>query len=375
MLPPGTQCSGRDVLSGGLLLLRRRRAPPDPSSNPHSTDTVPDLPPNPVVHVDTDPGWRGGQSLLLRLATGLVADGHPTVVACPPEGRLWRALHGRVPCLAIPAGRSWRTVARLRALQPRLLVAHTSHAHGLCLAVSKVPLVVHRWVDAPVGRTPWSRWKYRQPRAFVACSQAIRGVLVDGGVPAHRIHVVYGGTHPPPVVSPAPDAPDILAIGARVHHKGHDILAEAARRLRRDGHALDIAIAGDGPLRPEGLRLLGHRDDIPALLAGARVVVHPSRSEGLGMAVVEAMMAGVPVVASRVGGLPEVVGTDGVLVPPNDPDALAAGVLRALDTLPERVLAGQARVGATMSTERMVQGARAVYDAATHPPGRPSGAS
>jgi len=180
-------------------------------------------------------------------------------------------------------------------------------------------------------------------------------------VSSSRISVVYGGTHPPEPVQPAVDAPDLLAVGACVHHKGHDVLARAVELLRADGHSFEAAVAGEGPLRPAGVRFLGPRDDVGALLAGCRVFVHPSRTEGLGMAVVEAMMAGVPVVASRVGGIPEVVGEDGVLVPPDDPVALARGILDACALEQTRMQRGRERVRATMSTARMVEGARTIY--------------
>ena len=145
-----------------------------------------------ILHVDTDPGWRGGQQLLLRLACGLVADGVPTQVACPRGGRLHRELVARkIDVLGIPAGASLRTIPQLRRAAPRLLVAHTSHAHGLC-AMSGLPVVVHRWVDAPLSATPWSRWKYARPVRFVACSHAVKGVLEAGGVESDRICVVHG---------------------------------------------------------------------------------------------------------------------------------------------------------------------------------------
>ncbi|HCH63248.1 MAG: hypothetical protein CL927_08750 [Deltaproteobacteria bacterium] len=320
------------------------------------------LPLRPVVHVDSDPGWRGGQILLHTLATGLVERGHPTVVACPRQGRLWRMLQGCVPCVAIPPGISWKTAGILRRLQPSVLVAHTSHAHGMCVAARLEPVVVHRWVDVQPGTTPWSRWKYRQPARYIACSQAVAAALRAGGVSPERIVVVYGGTAPPAAAAPAPDAPDILAVGACVRHKGHAVLAAAVARLRARGHVLDVAVAGAGPEAPPGLRMLGLREDVPALLAGARVFVQPSLSEGLGMAVVEAMMAGKVVVASRVGGIPEVVGDEGFLVPPGDPAALADALERALEFEPASFRAGHERVRTLMSAAGMVRGAREVYD-------------
>lgn len=116
-------------------------------------------------------------------------------------------------------------------------------------------------------------------------------------------------------------------------------------------------------MRPPGLRLLGPREDVPALLRGCRVFVMPSRTEGLGMAAVEALQAGVPVVASDVGGLPEVVGDAGILVPPGDAPALAAAIRRALDGDHPPARLGQQRVARRFSTAAMVDGSRALYAA------------
>ncbi len=313
-----------------------------------------------ILHVDTDPSWRGGQQLVCRLAAGLSNAGVPTTVACPPHGRLYAELSARnVELIAIPAGASLRSIRILRAAAPHLLVAHTSHAHGLSV-MSGLPVVVHRWVDAPVSATPWSRWKYRQPLAYVACSTAVASVLRHGGVAPERIQVVYGGTDPLDC-TPSVDAPEVLAVGARVHHKGHDVLARAVGILRMRGVRVDVGVAGTGPLQPAGLRFLGPRDDIGGLLQGARIFVHPSRSEGLGMAVVEAMMAGVPVVASNVGGIPEIVGQDGVLVEPDRPVDLADALERVLEGHHPDPEGARARVQRQFSTDQMVDGAHRVY--------------
>ena len=206
-------------------------------------------------------------------------------------------------------------------------------------------------MDFPVS----GGWKYRRPEAFVAVSKAVAAILADAGV--RRVSVVPGGADPFPEVEPAHDAPEVLAVGARVRHKGHDVLAAASQILA----GVDVGVAGDGPLRPAGLRWLGHREDVPALLRGARVFVMPSRTEGLGMAAVEALQAGVPVVASAVGGLPEVIGDAGTLVPPDDPVALAIAIRRALDGDHPAPAIGRARVAAHFTTARMVKGSRSVY--------------
>lgn len=304
-----------------------------------------------VLHVDTATEWRGGQALLLRLASGLQAHGLDIEVACPAGSPLATRLRAAgVRVLDVAAGRSLCTAASIARMGKDLVVAHTSHAHDCCLAWGG-PLVVHRWVDFPVS----GGWKYRRPDGWCAVSGAVAQILEDGG--ARNVHVVPGGADPLPDAAPALDAPEVLAVGARVPHKGHDVLAAAARKLP----GVDIAVAGGGPLVPIGLRMLGHREDIPALLRGCKVFVMPSRTEGLGMAAVEALQAGVPVVASDVGGLPEVVGDAGILVPPEDPDALAEGIRRALagDHPPPAV--GQARVAERFTTDAMVEGALAVY--------------
>jgi glycosyltransferase involved in cell wall biosynthesis len=137
--------------------------------------------------------------------------------------------------------------------------------------------------------------------------------------------------------------PVVLAIGRLAPQKGLDVLVAAAARWRhRDPRPVTV-IVGDGPLagplraqaarQADGdVRLLGARDDVPALLAAADVVVVPSRWEARALIVQEAMQAGRPIVATRVGGIPALTGTDGaVLVPPDDPVELAAAVTALLD--------------------------------------------
>jgi glycosyltransferase involved in cell wall biosynthesis len=136
--------------------------------------------------------------------------------------------------------------------------------------------------------------------------------------------------------------PVVLAAGRLAPQKGLDVLIDAAARWRDRQPRPVTVIAGDGPLaaalraRAAGLadgdvRLLGPRTDVPALLVAADVVVVPSRWEARALVVQEAMQAGRPVVATRVGGIPDLTGAGALLVPPGDPAALAAAVLAVLD--------------------------------------------
>jgi len=162
--------------------------------------------------------------------------------------------------------------------------------------------------------------------------------------------------------------------------KGHETLLEAFDRLRRVHPASRLVLAGDGPLRRpleaaaralglgDGVRFLGHRDDVPALTAQLDAATLCSAYEGMGRVVVEAMAAGVPVVASRVGGIRELVreGRNGFLVPPGDPAALAERLGRlAADADLRRRVAAEARrsVDARFDEETMAAGIAGLYRA------------
>ena len=331
-----------------------------------------------MLHVDTASQRRGGQVQVGLLVAGMIARGHRALVATPPGGALARSL-GEAALSLPPLGP--RAVLALRrhiaAVCPDVVAAHTPHAHGLCLLAGCRP-VVHRRVDFAVGRDPLSRAKYRRAALYVAVSQAVAAVLIRGGVPAERIRVVYDGVDTPPRAVPAPDlagpGPLIGAAGALVAHKGHRILLEALARLP----AQRCVIAGEGPLRGaltaqaaalgllDRLRLLGQRDDLPAVLAALDLLVHPSLEEGLGQVVLEAMAAGVPVVVSAAGGLPEVVGDTSVPVPVGDPGALARAIAARLAD-PGDLAAARARARDLFSVDAMVEGTLAAYEeAASH---------
>ncbi|WP_166281557.1 glycosyltransferase [Motilibacter deserti] len=142
-------------------------------------------------------------------------------------------------------------------------------------------------------------------------------------------------------------SPLVVAAGRLAPQKAYPVLLQAARTWRdRPDRPLTV-IAGEGPLRAElqrridddglAVRLLGHRDDVPDLLAAADVAVLPSRWEGRPLVVEETLRAGAPLVATAVGGVPEMVGDAALLVPPDDPSALAAAVVQLLDDPAERV--------------------------------------
>jgi len=193
----------------------------------------------------------------------------------------------------------------------------------------------------------------------------------------------------PPAQTPSPAAvrkarsdldaggrPVVLAVGRLAEQKGYAVLLDAAASWQHRHPEPLLVIAGEGPLAAElqrgaqergvAARFLGQRADVPALLAAADVFVLASSWEGQSLAVQEALQAGRPIVASRVGGTAELTGEDGaLLVPPGDPLRLAAAVLSVLDdpVLAARLAAAARTRAATLpSPTQAVAAATALYD-------------
>jgi glycosyltransferase involved in cell wall biosynthesis len=198
------------------------------------------------------------------------------------------------------------------------------------------------------------RWSLRAPRRMVTVCGAFARDLQRMGVPAEHITVRHNFIQPFPHIDPLriievrqslpapPDHPILLAVGRLSHEKGHVDLIHALERLRR--LPFHLAIAGEGPERAaieeacarlgmaERVTLAGLQHDIRPYYAMAQMMILPSHSEGSPNVLLEAMMAQLPIVATRVGGIPEIVtsGETALLVPPRDPAALAGAIEKLL---------------------------------------------
>ncbi|HOQ29028.1 MAG TPA: glycosyltransferase family 4 protein [Armatimonadota bacterium] len=305
----------------------------------------------------------------------------------------------------------WLLVRCLRRSRPDVVHTHSSKAGilGRAAAVlAGVPVIVHSPHAFPfqmrVGRArralylALERAAARKTTCLVAVSNAERDLAVSiAGYPEKRAVVIENGVDPEGGAPPeegealrqelgiAPETPVVLFVGRLVEQKAPDVLVRAAALvLARHPDALFL-LAGAGPhfetvqrqvarwlaegppgINPERVRLLGHRQDIERFYAAAQIFVLPSRWEGLPYAPLEAMRAGIPVVASDLPPLREMVvhQQTGLLVPPDDPEALA-GALSSLLSAPEwaRALgrAGQARVCERFSLRRQVEQLALVY--------------
>jgi glycogen synthase len=200
-----------------------------------------------------------------------------------------------------------------------------------------------------------------ESEAVIVLAPRLAERLVDAGVPAEKVHVVPSGVVPAdyaPGPDPLGDAggrPRVVFVGRLARQKGVSVLVDAVARLRTPG--AQVVLVGDGPerrdleaqaarlgLTEERLRFHGFvsHDQVPAVLTNADLMVLPSVYEELGSVLLEGMQAGVPIVASRTGGIPDAVGRAAELVPPGDPAALAAAIDRVLAD-PLRAAAMRAR--------------------------------
>lgn len=335
---------------------------------------------------------------MFLLMEGLRARGHENVLAGVPGGAPGIAARERgFEVVEVPMRNDldWPAVGRLRAAieaeRIDLVHLHTGRANwlgGWAARRAGRPAITTRRMDRRVKRGWRTRLIYgRLVRRVAAISPAVLRCLHEGGVPEAMTRLVWSSVDP---ASLAPtrsrdevraalevpgSAPFVLAAGALVERKGFDVLVDAFALLQVAGAILWIAGEGDPAalkkrVERHGLagrvRLLGRRNDVPDLLAAADVFAMPSRAEGLGIAALEAMAAGLPVVASRVGGLGEVVldGETGRLVPPGDAAALARALDEVLGDATLRVrlgAAGRARVQAEFTADRMVDAYEALY--------------
>jgi len=220
--------------------------------------------------------------------------------------------------------------------------------------------VVHRRNHRPPGNT----WKYQRVARVIAVSEYVAAGCVAAGI--RGVQVVYDGVPLGAAVPPsarAGRAPVFGTAGALVEHKGHAVLLEALRKVRGS-----LLVAGDGKLRAALSRqaesldgrvsFLGALPSLSGFFADIDVFVHPSLDEAAGSVLVEAMAAGVPVVATTAGGQSELVGEAGLLVPPGDVHALASA-MRAPRSRGEGT-----EQAARFPVARMVRETEAVYTAA-----------
>jgi glycogen(starch) synthase len=269
--------------------------------------------------------------------------------------------------------------ARLYRL-PLVLTVHTSLRHTL--AVSDLRSAVLKTLGGPI-----ERWGERSAEAVVVITPRLCRLLLSDGVDEDRVHVIPPGVKPSLFDGPFEDPfagvgrPRVLFLGRLAPQKGVRNLVAAAGLL--EDPSAQVLLVGDGPDRPalereaerigldDRLHFLGFvaHDELPAVLAHADLLVLPSLYEELGTVLLEAMQAGVPIVASKTGGIPDVIedGVNGLLVPPGEPKLLARAIDRLLADrgLAYRLSEGARQRGKDYDWEVLAERVLAVYRGVT----------
>jgi glycosyltransferase involved in cell wall biosynthesis len=350
-----------------------------------------------IVHINTESMWGGGEVQTCYLIRGLEARGVKNVLVAPPGSEIAREVRAtgtgvaelrmRGECDAAAVVRLSRI---LRDIKPAVLHLHTSHAHTLGWLAGRLakvePIIVTRRMDHEI-RGHFSFVKYSSVDHIVAISEVIRSTLIRSGLSPEKLSVIHSAVdcrlpHSGPNLRSAfgfrSDIPVIGTVATLAKPKGHQQLFEAMRIVRQRHPSVRLLVAGTGPqesrLRQLAVELnlaeeivfAGFRKDIPQILSALDVFVLASQDEGLGVALLEAACCGLPLVATNVGGIPEVVrdGSTGFLVAPGDTPSLAERIMYLLEHRQEAREMGQrarAFVRENFSLDTMVQRYHELY--------------
>jgi len=315
-----------------------------------------------ILHVDPERNWGGGEAQVIGLLKWLAAQGHENDLVAHPDGRLiakCETLAHRCHAVIVRNDLDFRCIPALRRLvrvgDYDIVHFHTKRAHVLSLwlprGAAKPRYLVTRRMDYPERSGMYTKHLYnRRVDGVVAISRNVASSLIAAGVDERKLRMIHEGVDIQQFVSASNGASAasmsrsgssvIGAIGILDQRKGHRYLLQALARLKAKGLTVRCRIAGDGSLRrqleqdaaslglSERVEFLGFVQDTARFLAGIDFFVMPSLFEGLGVAALEAMAAGKPVIASRVGGLAESVVDDvtGLLVSPGDATQLADAI-------------------------------------------------
>lgn len=363
-----------------------------------------------ILQVVTLSEWGGAQEVVRILADNLRRT-YPVVVACAPGGRLIDELTAlEIPVVPIRHlaryPHPFRDFAALlallrliRTLRPAIVHAHSTKAGMLARVaarLARVPVVLftaHGWAFTS-GRSRWKRVLLaaierclaRVTTRIICVSRYDRELALQFRVaPAEKLEVIHNGLDPSLFAGRTPGE------GSRKRRRSQELVMTFVGRLRspkdpftliRAFSKLDrgrLVIVGDGPQRQNVLELIdeldlahrveltGERKDVPSLLAASDVFVLTSNWEGLPLTIIEAMLAGLPVVATRVGGVPELIedGVTGFLVPRQEPEDLADVLRRFVmdENMTSRMgQAGKEKAMREFSLGQMLSQVQALYE-------------
>jgi len=323
--------------------------------------------PKKVLHISTARSWRGGEQQIAYLVMELRKAGIEQHIVCIANAPLHQwALDQNIPVLALAKASSidlrfsWKIKKYHQKHTFDIWHAHDAHAHGFAVYAQhffkqSCRLIVSRRVDFPVAKSRSSAFKYNHPSVFrfLSVSDAISDILKASITEPEKVFTVHSANDPSRFLNPEKgkiraefsqfaDKFWVINVAALTGHKDLFTFLDTAKIILESNSDFQFFIAGQGELEAElkayaqkldlgdACHFLGFRPDVPELLADADCFLFSSEMEGLGTSVLDAFASEIPVVATRAGGIPEMVNHEenGLLCNVKDANCLAASVLR-----------------------------------------------
>jgi glycosyltransferase involved in cell wall biosynthesis len=347
-----------------------------------------------ILHTEWSDGWGGQERRIIAEMAGMARRGHHIVLATRPHAKIAaKAREANIGVIELPFSRRTDLGSILRLARylkrERIDVANThsgvdSWIGGLAAKLAGTPVLVRtRHLNLPLKRNLLNFVHYL-PDRIITCGEGMRRHLAEGcGFPPGQLVSIPTGIDFA-AFSPRKSRDAVreelrlregdfvvLMVGIIRGVKRHEIALKATKQLLAAVPRAQLVLAGEGPMQPDMERLarelgiadrvhfLGHRDDVPDLMAAADVLLLTSRSEGVPQAVTQALGLGLPVVATKVGGVPELIEHErtGLLIPPENPEAAAEALTRIAqdrDWAAKLGTAGREHVLAHFSLEAML---------------------
>lgn len=323
-----------------------------------------------ILHVSTPTSWRGGEQQAAYLAMALKASGIDQIILSPDQSILSTKMQAASIPVETFSSRGIlnltlaRHIAKLcRGKNIDIIHCHDSHAHSAAVIAASVfnnstPIIISRRVDFPVSGNFMSKLKYNHPsvKRILCVSEMIKTITTPAIKDPSRLTVVYSGIDLTRYNTPNTDrklmtelnlAPSVKLVGnisALADHKDYPTFLLTAAAICKEYDDIHFIIAGIGPEEEKiksiilkqnlgaKVHLLGFREDVVQVMQSLDVFLMTSITEGLGTIVLDAFAAGIPVVATRAGGIPEMVvnGVTGLLSDPGDVIGLKNSTLRIL---------------------------------------------
>jgi glycosyltransferase involved in cell wall biosynthesis len=354
-----------------------------------------------ILHTEWSDGWGGQEIRVVNEMEGMARRGHNVVLATRPHCRISNGAQTRgIGVFHLPMRGSYdlRSIFQLRQVlrQKRIEVVNThsgidSWIGGIAARLAATPVLLRtRHLNIPLKRSPLN-FVHHLPDRIITCGEAIRNELIerDGFAPGTLVNIATGidfnqfvpkqsRAQVRAALGLTDSAFIILMVGILRGVKGHENALNAMSLLAKESPQVLLLLAGNGPMEEylrqkaadfgiaDRVRFLGFRDDIPDLMGAADMLLLTSKSEGVPQSITQALGIGLPVVATRVGGVTELIEHErtGVLIPPGDPNATAAAIRRGIAN-PEQArtfaAAGKAHARANFSLAAMLDKTEQLY--------------